>query len=154
MNLPAANVEFDHHGVKVNTYLQSVSNPAVYAAGDAANSGGLPETPIADYEGSLAARNLIEGNNYTTDFRGMASVVFTIPPLARVGLTEEDAQRQDLALDVKQGDRCAAAPCLWSAARLRVENQLGSKMVKWIERIEFIESEKLIGAGQRRQERR
>jgi DMSO/TMAO reductase YedYZ molybdopterin-dependent catalytic subunit len=26
--------------------------------------------------------------------------------------------------------------------RLRVENQLGYKMVKWIERIEFIESEK------------
>jgi DMSO/TMAO reductase YedYZ molybdopterin-dependent catalytic subunit len=32
--------------------------------------------------------------------------------------------------------------------RLRVENQLGYKMVKWIERIEFIESERQIGKGQ------
>jgi DMSO/TMAO reductase YedYZ molybdopterin-dependent catalytic subunit len=32
--------------------------------------------------------------------------------------------------------------------RLRVENQLGYKMVKWIERIEFIESEKSIGLGE------
>ena len=32
--------------------------------------------------------------------------------------------------------------------RLRVENQLGYKMVKWIERIEFIESEKLLGQGE------
>jgi sulfoxide reductase catalytic subunit YedY len=32
--------------------------------------------------------------------------------------------------------------------RLRVENQLGYKMVKWIERIEFIRSEKLLGAGE------
>jgi sulfoxide reductase catalytic subunit YedY len=32
--------------------------------------------------------------------------------------------------------------------RLRVENQLGYKMVKWIERIEFIESEAQIGKGQ------
>ena len=32
--------------------------------------------------------------------------------------------------------------------RLRVENQLGYKMVKWIERIEFIESEKQIGEGE------
>jgi DMSO/TMAO reductase YedYZ molybdopterin-dependent catalytic subunit len=32
--------------------------------------------------------------------------------------------------------------------RLRVENQLGYKMVKWIERIEFIQSEKLLGAGE------
>ena len=32
--------------------------------------------------------------------------------------------------------------------RLRVENQLGYKMVKWIERIEFVSSEKLLGAGE------
>lgn len=32
--------------------------------------------------------------------------------------------------------------------RLRVENQLGYKMVKWIERIEFIESEKQVGRGE------
>ena len=32
--------------------------------------------------------------------------------------------------------------------RLRVENQLGYKMVKWIERIEFIESVKQVGKGE------
>src|SRR5579875_3410407 len=32
--------------------------------------------------------------------------------------------------------------------RLRVENQLGYKMVKWIERIEFLESEKRLGRGE------
>jgi methionine sulfoxide reductase catalytic subunit len=32
--------------------------------------------------------------------------------------------------------------------RLRVENQLGYKMVKWIERIEFVESEKALGLGE------
>jgi len=32
--------------------------------------------------------------------------------------------------------------------RLRVENQLGYKMVKWIERIEFVESEKMLGNGE------
>ncbi len=32
--------------------------------------------------------------------------------------------------------------------RLRVENQLGYKMVKWIERIQFIESEKDLGKGE------
>ena len=31
--------------------------------------------------------------------------------------------------------------------RLRVENHLGYKMIKWIERIQFTESEKLIGEG-------
>ena len=32
--------------------------------------------------------------------------------------------------------------------RLRVENQLGYKMVKWIERIEFVETEKALGKGE------
>ena len=32
--------------------------------------------------------------------------------------------------------------------RLRVANQLGYKMIKWIERIEFIESEKTLGKGE------
>ena len=32
--------------------------------------------------------------------------------------------------------------------RLRVENQLGYKMVKWVNRIEFVESEKNIGKGE------
>ena len=32
--------------------------------------------------------------------------------------------------------------------RLRVEDQLGYKMVKWIESIEFVESEKVLGKGQ------
>jgi sulfoxide reductase catalytic subunit YedY len=32
--------------------------------------------------------------------------------------------------------------------RLRVETQLGYKMVKWIERIEFVEWEKVFGKGE------
>lgn len=39
-------------------------------------------------------------------------------------------------------------PVYGAPLRLRVENQLGYKMVKWIERIEFVESEKLVGKGE------
>ena len=43
----------------------------------------------------------------------------------------------------------AALPEVYGAPlRLRAENQLGYKMVKWIERIEFIKSEKEIGQGE------
>ncbi|MGH7994857.1 MAG: molybdopterin-dependent oxidoreductase [Opitutaceae bacterium] len=42
----------------------------------------------------------------------------------------------------------ASLPLAYGAPlRLRVGNQLGYKMVKWIERIEFIESEKQVGLG-------
>jgi len=39
-------------------------------------------------------------------------------------------------------------PVYGAPLRLRVENQLGYKMIKWIERIEFISSEKLVGEGE------
>jgi DMSO/TMAO reductase YedYZ molybdopterin-dependent catalytic subunit len=43
----------------------------------------------------------------------------------------------------------AALPEVYGAPlRLRVENQLGYKMVKWIERIEFVETEKTLGKGE------
>lgn len=124
LNLAAAKVEFDRRGIKVNSFLQSVSNPAVYAAGDCADSGGLPETPFADYEGSLAARNLLEGNKHETDFRGMATVVFTIPPLARVGLTEEEARKKKVVVDVKQGDTSG-----WYSARRVAETASAYKVL-------------------------
>jgi glutathione reductase (NADPH) len=123
LNLSAAHVEFDR-GVKVNQYLQSVSNPAVYAAGDAAQSGSLPETPLADYEGKLVGLNLLDGNKHSANFQGMASVVYTTPPLARVGLTEDDARRKGLNFNVNHGDTSA-----WYSARRVAEPASGYKVL-------------------------
>ena len=54
---------------------------AVYAAGDAAASGVLRLTPVATYEGEIAAANLIEGKHVKPNYEGIPSVVFIIPPL-------------------------------------------------------------------------
>jgi glutathione reductase (NADPH) len=88
----AAGVEHNARGVKVNEYLQSVSNPAVYAAGDVAASGGSPLTPVASYDGGIVAKNLIKGNTFKSNYTGLPSVVFTIPPLASVGMQEQEAK--------------------------------------------------------------
>lgn len=92
-------------GVQVNGYLQSVSNPRVYAAGDAVQPpGSMPLTPVAGYDGVTVAANLLHGNVRSPDYRGIPSVVFTIPPLARVGLTEADARREQLDIRVRTED--------------------------------------------------
>lgn len=92
LNLPAAQVERGKRGgVRVNEFLQSVSNPRVYAAGDVSDSGGPPLTPVAGYEGRVVAFNLLNGNRERADYRGVASTVFTIPPLAMTGLTQAAA---------------------------------------------------------------
>jgi glutathione reductase (NADPH) len=105
LNLDAAGVTWDRQGVAVNEYLQSVSNPAVYAAGDAAASGAPRLTPVAGHDGRIVAANLLdEKNRQTPDYAVVPSVVFTIPPLASVGLLESVARRRDLAFDVHHGD--------------------------------------------------
>jgi glutathione reductase (NADPH) len=65
LDLEAAEIEYDHKkGIKINEYLQSISNPAIYAAGDvAAASGGPQLTPIATYDGKIVASNLLKGNH-------------------------------------------------------------------------------------------
>jgi glutathione reductase (NADPH) len=91
MGMDMANVKYDKKGVAVNEYLQSVSNPFVYAAGDCAATKGYPLTPVAYLEGGCAAENIINGNKKRPDYTGMPNVVFTIPPMAFVGMTEEQA---------------------------------------------------------------
>jgi glutathione reductase (NADPH) len=97
-------VRADKKGVTVNEFLQSVSNPRVYAAGDAAATAGAPLTPVASIEGAVAATNLLEGNVETPDYTGVPSAVFTIPELTRVGLDETQAHEQQLDVEVKVTD--------------------------------------------------
>jgi len=106
LDLRAADVATEPDGgVRVNEFLQSVTNPRVYTAGDAAAaSGSLPLTPVAGYEGAIVASNLLKGNARRPDYRGIPSVVFTVPPLAGVGLTEAEARAQELDVRVKVDD--------------------------------------------------
>jgi glutathione reductase (NADPH) len=96
--------ESENGGVSVNEYLQSVSNPAVYAAGDAVASGGFALTPVAGMQGAIAASNLLKGNHRTPDYSGIPSVVFTVPPLAGVGLQEASAREQGLRFKTNYQD--------------------------------------------------
>jgi glutathione reductase (NADPH) len=91
-------------GVAVNEYLQSVSNPAVYAAGDAVTSGEFRLTPVAKMQGGIVADNLLHGNTRTPNYKGVPTVVFTTPPLARVGLSEAAATAQGLQFTIRHED--------------------------------------------------
>jgi len=104
LDLKAGEVEASARGVTVNSYLQSVSNPRVYAAGDAAASGAPALTPIARYDGRIVTDNLLSGNHREPNYSAVASTVYTLPPLAMVGLTEEAARAKGLDFDVHQAD--------------------------------------------------
>ena len=62
LGLDMAGIERVEGGIVVNDHLQSVSNPAVYAAGDAVARGGLPPTPGPGAQGGVVATPSREGN--------------------------------------------------------------------------------------------
>ncbi|MBD7908175.1 dihydrolipoyl dehydrogenase family protein [Sporosarcina gallistercoris] len=80
-------------GVHVNEYLQSVSNPDVYAAGDAAETSAPPLTPISSRDSDAVIRNLLHGNSTPIEYPVVPSVAFTVPKIGSVGLTEEEARK-------------------------------------------------------------
>jgi glutathione reductase (NADPH) len=104
LDLIKAGIERDKKGIVVNEYLQSPSNPSVYAAGDAASTAGMPLTPVASMEGEVVANNLLEGNRRKPTYLGIPSVVFTEPPLASVGLLEKEATQHGLNFRVNHQD--------------------------------------------------
>jgi pyruvate/2-oxoglutarate dehydrogenase complex dihydrolipoamide dehydrogenase (E3) component len=91
-------LEMGHLGLRVTPYLRT-SVRHIYAAGDAAGNAQL--TPVAAYEGRLAAHNALEGDRLTADERVVPQAVFTTPEVAKVGLTHRDA--------VASGVRCHVA---------------------------------------------
>lgn len=104
LDLSAAGIEATASGIAVNEYLQSRSNPAIYAAGDAVETQGAPLTPVAVFEGKVAASNMLKGNQTEPDYKGVPSVVFTIPELARVGMLEEEAIEAGYQVRVAEND--------------------------------------------------
>lgn len=124
LDLNLAGVEFEKRGVKVNDFLQSVSNPAVYAAGDAASTEGFPLTPVAGYDGRVVAENLLQGNHRKSAYVAIPSVVFTVPPLASTGLLERDARDRGLKFRTNYQNTSK-----WYSSRRVGEDCSGSKVL-------------------------
>jgi len=103
LDLETAGVQRKKRGVCVNEFLQSVSNPNVYAAGDAAAKG-PPLTPVAAMEGEVVAANLLNGNHRTPELDAVASIAYTLPPVAFVGLLEAAAKEKGLKFRVNHQD--------------------------------------------------
>ncbi|WP_062213576.1 dihydrolipoyl dehydrogenase family protein [Demequina oxidasica] len=104
LDLDSAGVQWGERGVSVGGHLQSTTNPAVWAAGDSADTAGMPLTPVAVSEAKVAASNMIKGTTSTPDYVGIPSAVFTIPELTRVGMLEAEAREQGIDLEVRYSD--------------------------------------------------
>ncbi|ASV29793.1 dihydrolipoyl dehydrogenase family protein [Maribacter cobaltidurans] len=91
LDLEKGNVIFDEQGITTNAFLQSTSNSRVYACGDVSDKN-LPLTPLSGRQGYVASENILNGNTKSLDVPVIPSVVFTLPNLASVGYSEEEAR--------------------------------------------------------------
>ena len=92
LGLEAVGVELDAQGaISVNAYNQS-SVPSIYAVGDVTNRVQL--TPIAIREGHAFADSVFSNRPRTIDYSAIPMAVFSSPPIAAVGLTEEEARAE------------------------------------------------------------
>ena len=104
LGLDTAEVAHTDRGVTVAAHLQSTTNPAVYAAGDAADTDGMQVTPVAVFEAKVAVSNMTRGRQSVPDYQGVPTTVFTIPELNRVGLLEHEARALGLDIEVRYTD--------------------------------------------------
>ncbi|MBN8504600.1 MAG: FAD-dependent oxidoreductase [Burkholderiales bacterium] len=86
--------------VAVNDKLQSLKFPNLYAVGDVA--GPYQFTHTAAHMAWYAAVNALFGRfkRFAVDYRFVPWVTFTDPEVARVGLSENEAQAQGMAVEV------------------------------------------------------
>ena len=123
LDLALGNVAVENGRLQLNDYLQSVTNAHVYAAGDAAGAG-PPLTPVSSHDAKVVAANLMEGPRRRPDYRGTPSVAFTLPPIASVGLSEDDAKRRGLRFRTNVGSTPE-----WFTARRLNEHVYGHKVL-------------------------
>ncbi len=100
LNLGAIGVDHGRRGISVTKYMRSTSNADVFAAGDCADSG--PNlTPVSANEARIAGKNIVAGKDVrAVRYPPIPSVVFTLPPVASVGLSQADATARGLDFEV------------------------------------------------------
>lgn len=94
LDLKKGNVDVENEGIIVNEFLQSPTNPNVYACGDVAATIYPPLTPTSNMEAKVLSENIRKGNHTKLPEIVVPSVVHCIPQLAMVGISASDITDQ------------------------------------------------------------
>ena len=93
IGLELAGVELSDHGyIKVNERLETTA-PGVWAIGEVAGSPQFTHVSVDDFR---VVRDNLTGRNHVTTGRLIPYTLFTDPELARVGLTEKEANARGI----------------------------------------------------------
>jgi len=97
-----ANIQYSDRGILVNERLQT-SAKHIYAVGDIVDSP-YKFTHMAEYHAGIAIANGLFKARKKTNYRAVPGVVFSDPECAMVGLTEVQAQAQNIPYQVLRSE--------------------------------------------------
>lgn len=102
LDLAMGKVTYTSRGVTVNKKLQNPSNPNVYACGDVADTEGLPLTPLSSYEAAIVISQILDTKEpKEAVYPPQPTAVYTLPNLASIGMSEEEAKKAGFEVVVK-----------------------------------------------------
>ena len=123
LNLDAAGVKHEGVHIELDEFSRSTTNPSVFVAGDALTT--TPQlSPLASEEGSEVGSAIVHGLTNESRSKTIPQAIHTIPSLASVGLSEEDARRRYPELKVQTSDLTG-----WFSARTYGETTAWAKVL-------------------------
>ena len=122
IGLKNAGVELDSAGaIKVDKYSRT-NIPSIYAVGDVTNRINL--TPVALMEGMAFVETVVRGNDKEPDYENVPCAVFCQPPVACIGLTEEQA--------IAEGRTCDIYPSSFTPMKLTLAGRTEKAFMKLV----------------------
>lgn len=100
LDLQNAGIEVDNKGFIVIDQYQTTTNKNVYAVGDVTNWPAL--TPVAIKAGRHLLRFLANLEEKPLELKFIPSVVFSHPPFATIGISEDDAKNAGKSIHIYQ----------------------------------------------------
>lgn len=97
MGLDVAGVEYSNRGIEVDRRLRT-SAKHIFACGDV--TGHYQFTHMAEYQAGIVISNAVFRYPKKTNYRVVPWIIYSDPELARVGITEQQAKEQGIAVDV------------------------------------------------------
>ena len=91
MDLDKIGIEYSDRGIKVDDHLRtSVKN--IYASGDVIDKKIPKLTPTAEFESNYIAMDILNPLSGKIDYPAIPNLVFTLPRIAQVGVSVEEAE--------------------------------------------------------------
>jgi pyruvate/2-oxoglutarate dehydrogenase complex dihydrolipoamide dehydrogenase (E3) component len=129
LDLDAAGIRHGPDGIAVDKRLRT-RNKRVYAIGDVI--GGPKSVHLASHQAGLVVRNALFRTSVAVDHRAAASIAYTDPELARIGLTEQEARAKARGIRIlrwpyRENDRAAATGA--TAGHIKVITDAGGHIL-------------------------